>query len=65
MRGCQQDEQKPAPLSAKLTRLVQWLVMEAAPIVDADACNWKLVINGGQGKEIKTVIEQHKIIKKD
>ena len=57
-----QDDQKSVPLSERLEKIVRWLLTEAAPVVDAGDCNWKLIINGGPGYDIKTVIEQYKTI---
>ncbi len=43
----------------KLMRIAHWLVAEAAEVIESDGCNWKIVIHGGPGKDIKTVIEKY------
>jgi len=57
-----QGGQRNGVWSGKLGRIVRWLLSEAAPVVESDDCNWKLVINGGPGDDVKAVIEQYKRI---
>lgn len=52
--------------SGKTRIIVQWLLSEAVQsVINAKGMNWKLVLNGGAGKDIRTVIEQHRRILPD
>lgn len=49
--------------SGKTRIIVQWLLSEAVQnVINAKGMNWKLVLNGGTGRDIRTVIEQHQQI---
>jgi len=50
-------------LSPKTRLIVQWLLTEAVQdTIDSRYCNWKLVINGTPGNDIRTVVEKHEQI---
>lgn len=50
-------------LTGRTRIIVQWLLSEAVQnVINARNLNWKLVLNGGAGKDIRTVIEQHQQI---
>lgn len=48
--------------SEKVRRVVRWLLKEAAPALEDEGCNTKLVIHSGPGDDVRTVIEKHQKI---
>jgi hypothetical protein len=48
--------------SEKVRRVVRWLLEQAAPALEAEDCNCKLIVHSGPGNDVKTVIETHRKI---
>ena len=55
----QSPKQEPTLLSAKVRELIDWFLEEAAPVIDAEKYDWKVVIHSLPGGKTKTIIEKH------
>ena len=56
-----EDNGQETPIPDSLARIVRWLLVEPAPVIEQEGVNWKVIIHGGP-KDLKTVLERYQTL---